>query len=144
MIGKYVDFLNSIMSNDHMDVDILPYFGAKILPPISITDYVYRCLSFCKASESTYIITLILIIKIKQKKNIKIHSMNIHRIFAVSLLISIKICEDFFENMYFYSNIFGLPVNELIFLEKEYLKEISFDINVTKDEFELFLKTHGF
>ena len=105
-------------------------FSSRIIPKISIEDYLIRIQSYANMEKNSLITGLIYIDRLCQEANITLTYYNIHRILFISILLSIKYNEDkYYENRY-YADIAGVTLKELNRLEYKYVKMIHFQFYV--------------
>ena len=105
-------------------------FSSRIIPKISLEDYLIRIQSYANMEKNSLITGLIYIDRLCQEANITLTDYNIHRILFISILLSIKFNEDkYFENRY-YADIAGVTLKELNYLEYKYVKMIHFQFYV--------------
>ena len=105
-------------------------FSSRVIPKISLEDYLIRIQSYADMEKNSLITGLIYIDRLCQEANITLTDYNIHRILFISILLSIKFNEDkYFENRY-YADIAGVTLKELNYLEYKYVKKIHFQFYV--------------
>ena len=105
-------------------------FSSRLIPKISLEDYLIRIQSYANMEKNSLITGLIYIDRLCQEANITLTDYNIHRILFISILLSIKYNEDkYFENRY-YADIAGVTLKELNYLEYKYVKMIHFQFYV--------------
>ena len=105
-------------------------FSSRIIPKISLEDYLIRIQSYANMEKNSLITGLIYIDRLCQEANITLTDYNIHRILFISILLSIKYNEDkYYENRY-YADIAGVTLKELNYLEYKYVKMIHFQFYV--------------
>jgi hypothetical protein len=131
--------LNSIIQNNKKNKngkkDNSP-FVHEHAPKISIFDYLLRIQKYSNIENSTFIIALIYIDRICEKKKIILTKYNIHRILFTSILIATKYNEDIIYDNLFYSKIAGVTIKELLILENYFLNIIDFDLFVSDDIYQ--------
>ena len=108
-------------------------FAHEHAPKISLFDYLLRIQKYSNIENSTFIIALIYIDRICQKKGIILTKYNIHRLLFTSILIATKYNEDIIYDNLFYSKIAGVTIKELLVLENSFLEIIDFDLYVSND-----------
>ena len=69
-------------------------FYTKKSPIISIKDYLFRLMDKTNFNQSYYILALILFEKVINKNSFFIIKLNFHKLFFISLMISMKFIED--------------------------------------------------
>ena len=108
-------------------------FTTKLIPTISINDYLNRIAYFSKMEESTLILVLIYIDRICNYTNIQLTYNNIYKLLIASTLVAIKFNEDSHYSLAAYAKIGRISSSELAYLEFHFLLLINFDLNVDKD-----------
>ena len=111
-------------------------FSSKIIPKISIEQYLMRIQTYSNMEKNTLIVSLIYIDKFCKISGISLNYHNIHRILFTSILISIKYNEDrFYENKY-YADIAGVSLKELNSLEYNFVYLMNFLLYVNDETFK--------
>ena len=108
-------------------------FNPKKMPNISISDYINRIIEYTNIEENTLICALIYIDSISKIKKITIY--NIYKILFSAVLISIKFNEDEIYPNNFYAQIAGVPSQELLQMEHEFLILINFNLLIDENKF---------
>lgn len=111
-------------------------FSTRIIPQISIEDYLDRIVFYTSCEESTLIISLIYIDRITSLGNIVLSQYNVHRLLFMSLLSSIKYNEDQIYKNNFYAKIAGITTTELSNIENEFIDQIKFNFFVSEEEYK--------
>jgi len=112
-------------------------FHAVKPPAITIRKYLERVERYAGCSSQCYIIALVYVDTIIQrKKSFVISSLNIHRLLITSIMLAAKFYDDIYYNNAYYAKIGGVPCNEINNLELEFLFMINFTLNVPLDVFE--------
>lgn len=119
-------------------------FNSRILPRISLSDYLARIFKYTKIEDSTLTLSLIYIDRLFRRKKIVLTEYNVHRILMSSLLISIKFNEDKYYSNTFYAKIGGMEVKQLNAIEIEFIIGINFDLYLDNKVFEKYEKTLSF
>ena len=139
LLKEISDTLTSIILNNKKNKngkkDNSP-FVHEHAPKISIFDYLLRIQKYSNIENSTFIIALIYIDRICEKKKIILTKYNIHRILFTSILIATKYNEDIIYDNLFYSKIAGVTIKELLILENYFLNIIDFDLFVSEDIYQ--------
>lgn len=115
------------------EIDI---FNSKVIPNISILDYLNRIIDYSDIEENTLILGLIYIDKIAKK--ITITKYNIHTILISCIIIAIKYYEDEIYSNSFYAQIAGIKVEELLQLELKISILLDFKFFISDIIFEQF------
>lgn len=120
-------------------------FFFKIIPGISIDDYINRIYKFTKMNISTLIMAIIYIDKFCENERYVLCMNNIHKLLLTSCLLSIKFNEDINISMKYYSEIAGIPIYDLKNLEFYLLVKLRFsffvDYDIYQKYFEYFYKS---
>ena len=109
----------------------------KVIPSISIEDYMMNLFIYTKINESTIILILIYIDRFCNLNNVSLSYYNIHKIILAAMISAIKYNEDNIYSMNFYAKLGGISTVELNLLEYKFLTMIHFSVFV---EEELFTK----
>jgi hypothetical protein len=124
--------INSLIYNRD-DLIITPY-DTRIVPNISVSDYIIRWQKYADINDDVLIIANIILDKYIKCTNNKITPNRIHRLLLAILLIASKIYEDIsFSNSY-YAYIGGVSLKEINFLEKSILEDLDWNVYVFNDE----------
>ena len=107
-----------------------------MIPSISLKDYIKRLVKYTKMNISTLILSIIYIDRFCEKYKYVLSYNNIYRLLLISTLISIKFNEDIMVNTKTYSNIAGVSVSDLNFLEYRMCIALDFSFNVKSDYFQ--------
>ena len=111
-------------------------FTSKIIPKISVSDYLLRITKYANVSDEILIIALIYLDKLCKKNKIMLNSYNVHRLLFISILISIKMNSDkIYKNIY-YSKISGINPKDLCLMEYEFIYLSGFMLNIKKEIYE--------
>ena len=111
-------------------------FSSRIIPKISIKDYLKRINTYTNIEKNTLIVSLIYIDRLCRVSKLTLTCYNIHRILFASILISIKYNEDNFYDNKYYSEIAGISLKELNSLEYNFLNLIHFLLYVKDETFK--------
>lgn len=134
-LEEFSSFLNSIIkknySNQNGKADKI--FSHSKPPKISIFDYLSRIQQYLNLNNSTFIIALIYIDRIRKKNAILLTKSNIHRLLLSAISIAIKYNEDVICKNSYYAKVSGITAKELDLLERKFILLIGFKLFV-KDE----------
>ena len=111
-------------------------FTSKIIPKISVSDYLLRITKYANVSDEILIIALIYLDKLCKKNKIMLNSYNVHRLLFISILISIKMNSDKIYKNNYYSKISGINPKELCLMEYEFMHLSGFMLNIKKEIYE--------
>jgi len=115
------------------------HFTFKMLPSLSLFDYLQRILKYVKIELSTLIIAMIYIDRICREK-VFLNEYNIHRVMLISIYMAYIYNEDkVFDNKYL-ALVSGLSKAEMMTLQEDFLDLIEFNLFVSDDVFEQYQK----
>ena len=115
------------------------HFTFKMLPSLSLFDYLQRILKYVKIELSTLIIAMIYIDRICREK-VFLNEYNIHRVMLISIYMAYIYNEDkVFDNKYL-ALVSGLSKAEMMTLQEDFLDLIEFNLFVSDDVFEQYKK----
>ena len=111
-------------------------FTSKIIPKISVSDYLLRITKYANVSDEILIIALIYLDKLCKKNKLMLNSYNVHRLLFISILISIKMNSDKIYKNNYYSKISGINPKDLCLMEYEFIYLSGFMLNIKKEIYE--------
>ena len=139
------EIIKENIQNNQMKYVQNDIFFFKIIPGISIDDYINRIYKFTKMNISTLIMAIIYIDKFCENERYVLCMNNIHKLLLTSCLLSIKFNEDINISMKYYSEIAGIPIYDLKNLEFYLLVKLRFsffvDYDIYQKYFEYFYKS---
>ena len=140
IIEKISDLLTDLCDENTHDYknEKNPYikpFLSKIIPNISIKDYLWRLCKYSKINLSTIILILIYIDRLCNIYKFKITYFNIHKLILASMIIAIKYNEDEYYSIKFYAKLGGVTKAEMNLLEYHFISLINFNLFITKELF---------
>ena len=121
-------------SNIKVKQSVTEIFNSLIIPQISIYDYLKRIIMYSNIEENTLISSLIYIDRLCIK-NVNLNKYSIHKILFSCILLSIKTNEDNFYKNDYYSEISGIPLKQLNFIEYNLLVIFNFETYISSDIF---------
>lgn len=108
-------------------------------PSIGIEEYLERLREHFSCSDSCFLLALIYIIRLLDFcPNFVVNAFSIHRLLAISLVVSVKFHEDQIYSNTFYAKVSGLRQEELNAGELEFLKLIKWDCGFSHDMSHLY------
>lgn len=116
-------------------MQVVTKFQSSYAPDVSILSYLERIGKYAKCSVSCFVVALIYIDRMIEKRNLALSPLNVHRILITSVLIAAKFLDDFFYNNAFYARLGGITTSEMNGLELEFLLFLGFSLNVTSDQY---------
>lgn len=97
---------------------------------------IFRVFKYSHCSVECLVHALIYIDRLIQSRIIPVNSLTIHRIIITSVVLAIKYFDDSFYTDNQYARIGGIEVEELCFLEIEFLKSINFSLYVSCEDYQ--------
>ena len=107
---------------------------------ITINIYILRLLNFFNVQESTLVLSLIYLDRIRKRNIIHIDNRNFYKLFLIALTVACKFNEDMIYKNSFYSQAGGVSLKEFNNLEKIFLISVDYSLIVFRDEYENMLK----
>ena len=135
ILTKISEANNSLPAQIEFKKEFPELFSERI-PKISLYDYISRIQKNSLYEKSTMILSLIYIDRLCDLNNFNLTFYNIHKIFFISSLIAIKYNEDSIYNNKYYSEIAGIPLEELNLMENYFIKLIDYNFFVHENEFK--------
>lgn len=106
-------------------------FQSSCIPNITIINYLHKLVDRFECSKECIIISFVYIDKLlTYNKTFGITSLNIHRIILISIIISLKLHDDFHYTNAIYASMGGISNSECNKLEILFLKLINWDLFV--------------
>ena len=105
------------------------HFTYKVIPPISLLDYLRRIIKYLKIEFSTLIISMIYIDRVCKEK-VYLNEFNSHRIMLISIYMAYTYNEDCIFNNKYLALVSGISLEEMISLEHDFLDLIDFNLYV--------------
>lgn len=113
----------------------LTRFHSRAPPAISIYDYLLRLAHYNSLENSILIIAIYYIDLLSNSyKNFNLNSLTVHRFLLTATTIAAKGLCDYFCTNHHYAKVGGINVNELNFLEMEFLEKVNWRIIPRDDE----------
>lgn len=97
-------------------------FDSRIVPEISIHNYLERINLYTECSEACFIIAYIYIRRVLKGFGFVLSKHNVHRLLLTSIVLAIKSIDDEYANNKIYAAIGGVELNELNTLEVSMLE----------------------
>ncbi|CAI2364512.1 unnamed protein product [Moneuplotes crassus] len=118
-----------------LNFNSLTVFDARDIPGISIYNYLRRIMAYSEATSRTIVMCLSHIDNLTNDDSspVILTRHNIHRLLAVSMMVSAKFYEDCYLDNESWGEITGLSLFEINRLERKFLTYIDFKINTKLD-----------
>ncbi|KAJ8905613.1 hypothetical protein NDN08_002119 [Rhodosorus marinus] len=137
VLADYVEDLCSLKSGGEQTDVLLQSFGRRN-QTLKIKDYILRLYKYLDCSDACYIIALVYMerLRARTRRLSSYNNANMHRIFAVSMLLAIKYLEDVCYTNDDYATVFGMRgIQEINLLEKRMLSILGFNLYISTAEY---------
>ncbi|CAD8114239.1 unnamed protein product [Paramecium sonneborni] len=129
-----------VEETDKLDSQQTPFHASKI-PAITLENYLIRIAKYAKCTDECFIIALIYLDKVQeQHQEILLNSHCVHRFLMIAIVLAIKFQDDDYYRNDYYSKIAGITLKELNQLESELLELLNYDLYISKDRYNNYLK----
>lgn len=126
--------------------NVLAFHGANV-PGISLHAYLARVLKYCPVTNEVFLSLLVYFDRIAKKANNLQHkqeaeqlfvmdSYNIHRLIILGITVSSKFFSDIFYKNLRYAKVGGLPLDELNYLELQFLLLLDFKLMISVEDMQ--------
>jgi hypothetical protein len=136
-------FWNKIEEFPKVPSGIDLFWELRKVPNISLPDYLAHLQENLSIEFPTFILGVIYLDRFLIKTNAELTLYNIHQLFLVSLLTAVKMNEDhtYGHSVNKYFSMYGaVSLKRLNYLEKEFVKELGFNLEVSPESFLLVVK----
>jgi hypothetical protein len=114
-------------------------FHCRTAPGISVVNYLTRVQEYFFCSDACFVAALVYIDRIvKRQPDFAITPLSIHRLLAVSIVVSVKFMEDTFYSNAYYGKVCGLTVKELNALEALFLRLLDFKLCISPEDYSIY------
>lgn len=110
----------------------LPLYGSAATPA-PLDSYIYQIFTLLRCEEEEIIIALVLLAKISTR--IPICSLSVARMFFTAMVVATKLRADERISMQAYATFGGVPLSDLLAMERAFLTALGFDAGVRPEEF---------
>ncbi len=111
-------------------------FFSKMIPKISIYDYLYRIVKYTKINISTLILSIASITSLMRKTKNEICFNNIYKLIITSCFLNSKFYEDVTFSSNFFAKVGGIPTKELNFLEMEFFRKSEYKLLESEENYK--------
>eukprot|EP00451_Oxyrrhis_marina_P014730 CAMPEP_0204312076 /NCGR_PEP_ID=MMETSP0469-20131031/2751_1 /ASSEMBLY_ACC=CAM_ASM_000384 /TAXON_ID=2969 /ORGANISM="Oxyrrhis marina" /LENGTH=199 /DNA_ID=CAMNT_0051292147 /DNA_START=41 /DNA_END=640 /DNA_ORIENTATION=- len=111
-------------------------FDTPTIAAMSIEDYVMRIGEYCNATAGAYTMALLYLRRFCSVTSAPLTERNVHRLFAVCLLVGFKFVDDDTCTNEFFAHVAGMSVKELNQLEKQFMLVLDWHVTATEMEFK--------
>lgn len=133
LLGVMAKLLDNEYNNVREDSDI---FSSSRIPKIPLKKYLERIFKMCDVENSTLVLAIIYLIRFHKKANISINLFNVHRLLLISIVVSVKINEDYILRDSCYAAIGGIKRELLAALERAFLDSLEWNLFVDDKTFQ--------
>lgn len=134
------EMINKYLAN------VLAFHGANV-PGISLHAYLARVLKYCPVTNEVFLSLLVYFDRMAKKANSLQHkqeaeqlfvmdSYNIHRLIISGITVSSKFFSDIFYKNLRYAKVGGLPLDELDYLELQFLLLLDFKLMISVEDMQ--------
>ena len=116
---------------------VIAIFNSNKTPKISLKNYLLRILKHSEIEINTLIASVIYLDYICNKNYI-ISKYNIHKLLFISILISAKYNEDVIYDNETFSEISGMPLNEVNQMENVFFKAMDYNLYISEEHFNTY------
>jgi len=139
-----VDHYLTTFIGDEIPSPLFDYFSCESVPQVSFKRYVRRILKYIRCKDPAIVaFSLILVLRFLDSTKISLTLQNIHRIYAVAVLISIKLLDDYSIANDYYAEITGLELKDLNKMEEMFVKMVDFEVFPDISEINTYIKILG-
>ncbi|CAH2055033.1 unnamed protein product [Thlaspi arvense] len=127
-------------SRHNKDEDISMFHGSRA-PSMTIHRYTERLHRYARCSPACFVAAFAYILRYLERPvatsiNRRLTSLNVHRLLITSLLVAAKFLERKCYNNAYYAKIGGVSTEEMNRLERTFLFDLDFRLNITREMFE--------
>ncbi|KAL1351495.1 hypothetical protein HN51_015415 [Arachis hypogaea] len=111
--------------------DVVTVFHGLRAPTLSVQKYIDRIFKYAGCSPSCFVVAHIYVDRFLQHTEVKLTSLNVHRLLITSIMVAAKFMDDAFFNNAYYARVGGVSTSELNRLEMSFLFGIDFRLQVS-------------
>ncbi|XP_050237613.1 cyclin-P3-1 [Mercurialis annua] len=134
LLERAVQKNEMLLETTRMDDSKTVFHGLRA-PTLSIRQYVERIFKYAGCSPSCFIVAHIYVDRLIQNIDIRLTSLNVHRLLITSVTVAAKFIDDAFFNNAYYAKVGGVSTEELNKLEMKFLFSIDFRLQVNVNTF---------
>lgn len=141
LVDTLPEILQKIIRNNRKSYSAKPsIFDSKNIK-MNFEDYLKRLVKHSQVESNTLLYTLMLIDTFVKRSGIALTDHNLHKVFIISLILSIKFLEDEIFAEEHYCLMAGLSKEIYAQLEYEYLFHLNYEVSIDKEKFETYYNT---
>ncbi|KAK7285354.1 hypothetical protein RJT34_20123 [Clitoria ternatea] len=134
LLERSVQRNETLLEATHIE-DVVTVFHGLRAPTLSVHNYIDRIFKYSGCSPSCFVVAHIYVDRFIQHTDIKLTSLNVHRLLITSIMLAAKFMDDAFYNNAYYAKVGGVSTCELNRLEMNFLFGIDFRLQVSVDTF---------
>ncbi|KEH23761.1 putative cyclin [Medicago truncatula] len=134
LLERSVQKNEMLVETEHIE-DVVTVFHGLSAPTLSLRKYIDRIFKYSGCSPSCFVVAHIYVDRLLQNTEIKLTSLNVHRLLITSIMLAAKFMDDAFFNNAYYARVGGVKTCELNRLEMSFLFGIDFRLQVSVDTF---------
>lgn len=106
-------------------------------PALSLTHYVERFVNFTAAPREVFVAAIAYIDRFlaTNPARVELALCNVHRLFAVAFVVAAKFASDLYNSNKYYARVAGVSLEELNVLERAFLADLGYSLNVTPEQY---------
>lgn len=106
-------------------------------PALSLTHYVERFVNFTAAPREVFVTAIAYIDRFLATNpgGVELALCNVHRLFAVAFVVASKFASDLYNSNKYYARVAGVSLEELNVLERSFLADLGYTLNVTPEQY---------
>ncbi|GAU23356.1 hypothetical protein TSUD_334030 [Trifolium subterraneum] len=134
LLERSVQKNEMLLETKHIE-DVVTVFHGLRAPTLSVRKYIDRICKYSACSPSCFVVAHIYMDRFLHHTEIKLTSLNVHRLLITSIMLAAKFMDDAFFNNAYYAKVGGVSTSELNRLEMSFLFGIDFRLQVSVDTF---------
>ncbi|KAJ1272096.1 hypothetical protein BS78_06G176600 [Paspalum vaginatum] len=113
-------------------------FRATARPDISVRSYMARIARFAGCSPACYVVAYVYLDRLLlrgRRRPLAVDSYSVHRLLITAVLAAVKFMDDVCYNNAYFARVGGISLQEMNYLEVDFLFAVGFDLNVPPETF---------
>ncbi|WVZ86598.1 hypothetical protein U9M48_033352 [Paspalum notatum var. saurae] len=113
-------------------------FRATARPDISVRSYMARIARFAGCSPACYVVAYVYLDRLLRRgrrRSLAVDSYSVHRLLITGVLAAVKFMDDVCYNNAYFARVGGISLQEMNYLEVDFLFAVGFDLNVSPETF---------
>jgi len=114
-------------------------FDSSSVPQLGVREYLERLQRYVLCSEEAFILSLVYVDRLVQRRShVAVTGLSAHRLALTSLVVALKFQDDAFYTNSYYAKIGGVSLEELNYLEIEFIKSLDWKLTVDPVEYDTY------